>query len=374
MTKLIQQGQTIGIIGGGQLGQMLALDAKASGMRVIVLDPDPTCPTGQVCDEQIVAPYASQTAITTLAEKSDVLTYEFENVDLATLEAVSDQVFIPQGTELLRITKDRLREKTFLRDHGLQTAPFRMVNTQADLVAALADLDYPAILKTCQGGYDGKDQVTLYSEENLKQATEVLAQGPCILEGFVTFKCECSIMVARNPRGQVSVMPVSENIHVNHILHESIVPARISLALQAKAQKLAQMIAEALGLVGILGVEFFVGQDHELYVNELAPRPHNSGHYSLEACDFSQFALHNSAICNWPLPSVKLLSPAIMVNILGQHVAGTQALISQKATWHFHDYGKKDQKFNRKMGHVTILCDNIEETLKEIKTTQVWER
>lgn len=373
LSELIEQGKTIGIIGGGQLGQMLTFAAKQAGMRVVILDPDPDCSAAQAADSSIVAEYSDKKAIEELARRSDVLTYEFENVDLEALEDVSDKVLIPQGTELLRITKDRLREKTFLKEHGLQVAPFVAVSCKEDLVSAIEEIGYPSVLKTCEGGYDGKSQLVLHTREDLKNADELLEQGRCILEGWVEFSMECSVMVARNMDGAISVFPVSENIHRNQILHESIVPARMSGELQSNAKKMAEKIADSLNLCGILGVEMFVGTDGRLYVNELAPRPHNSGHYSIEACNFSQFAVHNRAICNWPMPKIDLLSPVVMVNILGQHVDGCRKLVLKKPQWHFHDYGKGEIRIDRKMGHVTILTDDIEKTLAEVEDTSVWD-
>lgn len=373
LSELIEQGKTIGIIGGGQLGQMLTFAAKQAGMRVVILDSDPDCSAAQAADSSIVAEYSDKKAIEELARRSDVLTYEFENVDLEALEDVSDKVLIPQGTELLRITKDRLREKTFLKEHGLQVAPFAAVSCEGDLVSAIEEIGYPSVLKTCEGGYDGKSQLVLHTREDLKKADELLEQGRCILEGWVEFSMECSVMVARNMDGAISVFPVSENIHRNQILHESIVPARMSGELQSNAKKMAEKIANSLNLCGILGVEMFVGSDGRLYVNELAPRPHNSGHYSIEACNFSQFAVHNRAICNWPMPKIDLLSPVVMVNILGQHVDGCRKLVLKKPQWHFHDYGKGEIRIDRKMGHVTILTDDIEKTLAEVEDTSVWD-
>lgn len=371
----IEQGKTIGIIGGGQLGQMMAFSAKAAGMKVIILDPTPQCPAAQTADDQIVAPYADVAAIKELARRADVLTYEFENVDLQALKDVADQVAIPQGTNLLYTTKNRIREKTFLRDAGLQTAPFVAVKNRADLNAAVEKLGYPCVLKTCEGGYDGHGQMVLKSAQDLDDpiTEEVLQYGDDILEGWVPFKMECSVMVARNTDGDITVFPVSENIHAHEILHLSIVPARMPVEWQQRAQQMAEKIAEAIDLKGILGVEMFVGADGQLYVNELAPRPHNSGHYTIEACNFSQFAVHNRAICNWPLPKIKLMSPVVMVNVLGQHVAGTRRLIHEYPQWHFHDYGKAESRHNRKMGHVTILTDDIEATLKQIKDSHVWD-
>jgi 5-(carboxyamino)imidazole ribonucleotide synthase len=373
LSEFIEQGKTIGIIGGGQLGQMLTFAAKQAGMRVVILDPNPDCSAAQAADSSIVAEYSDKKAIEELARRSDVLTYEFENVDLEALEDVSDKVLIPQGTELLRITKDRLREKTFLKEHGLQVAPFAAVSCREDLVSAIEEIGYPSVLKTCEGGYDGKSQLVFHTREDLKNADELLEQGRCILEGWVEFSMECSVMVARNMDGAISVFPVSENIHRNQILHESIVPARMSGELQSNAKKMAEKIADSLNLCGILGVEMFVGSDGRLYVNELAPRPHNSGHYSIEACNFSQFAVHNRAICNWPMPKIDLLSPVVMVNILGQHVDGCRKLVLKKPQWHFHDYGKGEIRIDRKMGHVTILTDDIEKTLAEVEDTSVWD-
>lgn len=374
LTKMIQPGQTIGIIGGGQLGQMMALDAKQTGMKVLVLDPTPACPAGQVADDQIVAEYADVAAIEELARRSDVLTYEFENVDLNALKDVADQVYVPQGTHLLYTTKNRIREKTFLRDAGLKTAPFRAVKGAADLHAAVAELDYPCVLKTCEGGYDGHGQEVLHSDADLAKCTGILSTKDAILEGWVPFELECSVMVGRNENGEVTVFPVAKNIHHNEILHISIIPARISPELQKKAQQMAVQIAHAIGLRGILGVEMFVGRDGEIYINELAPRPHNSGHYSIEACNFSQFAIHNRAVCNWPLPKIDLLKPAVMVNVLGQHVAGVREQIAKQPNWHFHDYGKAEVRHNRKMGHVTILTDDVEQTLTEIDNTGIWSK
>lgn len=372
LNKFIPQGSTIGIIGGGQLGQMMALDAKQTGMKVIILDPTPNCPAGQVADEQIVAPYADTKSIEKLADKADVLTYEFENVDLNALEDVQDRVYLPQGTNLLYTTKNRLREKNFLRQAGVKTAPFMAVHTSAELKDAVKKIGYPAVLKTSEGGYDGHGQEVLRNKDDLDKCASILATGDCILEGWVPFNRECSVMVGRNEDGEITAFPVSENIHHDEILHLSIVPARISSELQQKAQKIAVQIAQAINLRGILGVEMFVTDDGEIYINELAPRPHNSGHYSIEACNFSQFAIHNRAICNWPLPQVELLKPVVMVNVLGQHVNGVRQQIQKKANWHFHDYGKAEVRHNRKMGHVTILTDDIEATLAEIDNTGIW--
>lgn len=372
--EFIQQGKTIGIIGGGQLGQMMALSAKYGGMKVIILDPTPNCPCCQVADEQIVAEYSDVKAIEKLADKSDVLTYEFENVDLNALSDVADKVAVPQGTNLLYITKHRLREKNFLNEAGCKTAPYVSVKDMTDLRKAIKKIGYKCVLKTCEGGYDGHGQVVLKGNEDLNkpEVAEILSTKDCILEGWVNYQVEASVMVARNANGDVTVFPVSENYNADEILHISIVPARISKAIYEKAQKIAKQIAEAIDLRGILGVEMFILKNGDIYINELAPRPHNSGHYSIEACNFSQFDIHDRAVCNWPLPKIKLLSKVVMVNVLGQHVQGVRSVIPQKPDWHFHDYGKGENRHNRKMGHVTILTNDIEKTLKEINETHIW--
>ena len=374
-SDFIEQGKTIGIIGGGQLGQMMALSAKYGGMKVITLDPTPDCPCGQVADKQIIAEYSDVKAIEELAKESDVLTYEFENVDLNALKDVADKVKIPQGTNLLYITKHRLREKNFLRSAGCMTAPYLPVKNMTELKDAIKKIGYNCVLKTCEGGYDGHGQEVLKSGtdlENNEHIKEILATGDCILEGWVPFKVEASVMVARNAKGEVTVFPVSENYNADEILHISIVPARVSKEVYDKAQAIAKRIAEAIHLRGILGVELFILANGDIYVNELAPRPHNSGHYSIEACNFDQFDIHDRAICNWPLPKIKLLSKVVMVNVLGQHVAGVRKVIPEKSNWHFHYYGKAEIRHNRKMGHVTILTDDIEKTLKEINDTHIW--
>ncbi|WP_375712459.1 5-(carboxyamino)imidazole ribonucleotide synthase [Liquorilactobacillus uvarum] len=372
LSNIVAQGKTIGIIGGGQLGQMLTFSAKKAGFRVLILDPNPDCSAGQAADAQIVAPYADLKAIEELAQRSDVLTYEFENVDLQALEDAKRLASIPQGTRLLAITKDRIKEKTFLKEHGLRVAPFAEINNVLDLKGAIEKIGYPSVLKTCQGGYDGKAQIVLKQEADLAEAAELLEKGQCILEGWVHFDKECSVMIGRSISGEISVFPVSENIHRNQILHESIVPARLPKEVLKEAQQMAVQIAKGIDLCGILGVEMFVSSDGKIFVNELAPRPHNSGHYSIEACNFSQFDIHNRAICDWPMPKIELLQPVVMVNILGQHVAGCAQLVKDKPQWQFHDYSKGEIRKDRKMGHITILTNNIKETLDEVDNTKVW--
>ncbi|MCC5895399.1 MAG: 5-(carboxyamino)imidazole ribonucleotide synthase [Alkalibacterium sp.] len=374
MSNLIKPGSTIGIIGGGQLGRMMAFSAKERGYRIAVLDPTPDCPTAQVADWHIEAAYDDLDALKELAERSDVLTYEFENVDAETIDRVQNEVniAIPQGTDLLLITQNRLSEKDFLKKAGIPIASYAKIETKADLIDAISTLGYPCVLKTIRGGYDGKGQSVLKSDSDIAEAVSLLGNGICVLEEWVSFKKELSIMVARNESGQVVTMPVSENIHYDNILLKSIVPARVSDETLNEARLIAETIAEKMALVGVLGVELFFTESGEIYANELAPRPHNSGHYSIEACSDSQFDLHIRAICGYPLPEVELLKPAVMVNILGEHFEKALELNSSQPKWHVHDYGKNGVKVGRKMGHVTILTDAIEETLRTIDETKIW--
>jgi 5-(carboxyamino)imidazole ribonucleotide synthase len=371
---LITPGSTIGIIGGGQLGRMMALSAKERGYRIGVLDPSADCSTAQVADWHIKAPYDDKNALKELATKSDVLTYEFENVDADTIEEVLDLVAVPQGTELLLITQNRLREKEFFKNAGIPVAEYAKIDTEEDLQQALEKIGYPSVLKTIRGGYDGKGQVVLQSSEDKEEAKKLLDNGTCILEAWVSFEKEVSVMVARNPKGDISVFPTAENIHVNNILLKSIVPARVEEAVHEKVKEMAQTIANKMELVGVLGVEMFLTEGNELYANELAPRPHNSGHYSIEACSDSQFDMHIRSICGYALPDVTLLRPAIMVNILGEHLKESLKLNETKPTWHVHEYGKGQVKKGRKMGHITILTEDREATLKEIDETKIWNK
>lgn len=374
LSKQIKPGSTIGIIGGGQLGRMMAFSAKERGYRIAVLDPTPDCPTAQVADWHIEAAYDDEKALKELAERSDVLTYEFENVDAETIERVREHidVAIPQGTELLVITQNRLNEKSFLKNAGIPIASYAKIETEGDVMESLKGIGYPAVLKTIQGGYDGKGQVVLRSESDLKEALALLPKDICVLEEWVDFVKEISVMVVRSDSGETVTLPVSENIHENNILLKSIVPARVSDETALEAARITRVIADKIQLVGALGVEFFLTASGDLYTNELAPRPHNSGHYSIEACTDSQFDLHVRAVCGYPLPQVELLKPAVMVNILGEHLDQALELNETQPSWHVHDYGKKEAKTGRKMGHVTILTDDLEKTLKEIDETKIW--
>lgn len=345
--------KTIGIIGGGQLGQMMAIAAIYMGHKVITLDPASDCPASRV-SEVIVAPYDDVEALGTLAARCDVLTYEFENVDVDGLDAVVSAGQLPQGTDLLRISQNRIFEKDFLANKaGVTVAPYKVVTSSLDLEGL--DLTKTYVLKTATGGYDGHGQKVIRSAEDLPEAQQLANSAQCVLEEFVNFDLEISVIVSGNGQ-DVTVFPVQENIHRNNILSKTIVPARISDQLADKAKEMAVQIAKKLQLSGTLCVEMFATAD-DIIVNEIAPRPHNSGHYSIEACDFSQFDTHILGVLGAPLPPIKLHAPAVMFNVLGQHVQQAIDHVAQNPSAHLHMYGKLEAKHNRKMGHVTVFSD-----------------
>lgn len=372
MTKIIYPGQTIGIIGGGQLGRMMALAAKEAGFKIAVLEPTMDSPCGQVADIRIVAPYDDEAALEELAEVSDVITYEFENIDYDGLKRLTQMAYVPQGAELVRITQNRVTEKEAIVKAGCPVAPYIVANTYEELVASIDKISYPCIVKTARGGYDGKGQQLLNSAADLPLAEGLFAHSQCIAEGFVPFVKEVSVIVQRNGDGELYCQPVGENIHVHHILHETIVPARIEKMTAQSVEQEAIKIADYLNLVGTLAVEMFVLENGEIIINELAPRPHNSGHYSIEACNISQFHQHIRAICGWPLRKPQLWAPSIMVNVLGQHVMPLSNSIAKYPEWSLHLYGKAEAKVNRKMGHVTIMTKDLEATLQQIESSGIW--
>ncbi|MBM7717043.1 5-(carboxyamino)imidazole ribonucleotide synthase [Bacillus thermophilus] len=370
----IEPGKTIGIIGGGQLGRMMAMSAKAAGYRIAVVEPTKDSPTGQVADDEIVASYDDRQALEKLAAISDVITYEFENVDYEALKWLTEKTYVPQGAEIIKVTQDRILEKRALTEAGVDVAPFAVIETEEDLNKELRTIGFPSVLKTSRGGYDGKGQYVLRKKEDIASAAELLKSGPCVLESWIPFDKEISMIITKSTTGELECFPIGENVHVNNILHETIVPARISEAVEEQAVLLAEKIAGHLDLVGTLAIEMFLTKDGALYVNELAPRPHNSGHYTIEACNISQFAQHIRAVCGWPLLKPRLLEQAVMINILGQHVEGVVKQIPKQPHWNVHLYGKAEAKVNRKMGHITVLSDDLDDTLAAFENSGIWKK
>ncbi|TWE01891.1 5-(carboxyamino)imidazole ribonucleotide synthase [Neobacillus bataviensis] len=373
--KVIKPGSTIGILGGGQLGRMISIAGRNMGYRFITLDPTPDSPCGQAADQQIISSFSNLKAAQELADSSDVITYEFENVDSNVASLLENTSFVPQGSELLRITQNRIREKSTLQSYDVPVAPFLVIESENDIHKAVDCYGFPSIMKTATGGYDGKGQWIIKSTDDIPNAIETWknAGKDMIIEKFIPFSKELSVIVARNLQGQTKTFPVAENIHVNNILHQSIVPARITVEQQEKAEKISLKVAESLQVIGLIAIEMFLTNDGEIIVNELAPRPHNSGHYSMDACITSQFEQHIRAICGLPLGDTTLLSPIIMVNILGQHLREVLTKINQlPPTAKLHLYGKKESVENRKMGHINFLGSSIEQVDQQIKDLNIW--
>jgi 5-(carboxyamino)imidazole ribonucleotide synthase len=379
--RVILPGATVGILGGGQLGRMMANAGSAMGYRFIALDPTPDAPCGQVA-EQIVAAYDNREAARDLATRADVITYEFENVDAGVAAMLMEQSYVPQGSELLYTTQHRLREKRAVEAAGVRVAPYSEIRSADELREAARRFGLPCVLKTATGGYDGKGQWVIRSFEEIDEAFDTLskARTELVLEQFIRFDKEISVIAARSPHGEIRTFPPAENIHVDNILHLSIVPARVDEAVLREAEKLAARIAEGLGVVGLIAVEMFLTAGGELFVNELAPRPHNSGHYTMEACRTSQFEQHVRAICGLPLGDTSLLTPVVMVNVLGEHVgpllermavrdeAAERLGVAPKV----HLYGKHEAKHKRKMGHVNVLASDVDAALAWISETNIW--
>lgn len=403
LKKVILPGSSIGILGGGQLGRMLTLSAKAMGYRVAVLDPSSDCPAAQVADTHVQSNYQDSKGANQLGRQADVITYEFENVDSTIVEKLEESNYLPQGSLLLKITNNRSNEKKILSSFGLPVAPyeilkqdpFSLVNNEPtthiklvssdenhlenSLMKALEKLGMPVVMKTTTGGYDGKGQWVIRNERDFISASHVFNQPEYqdtdfIVEKFIPFEKEISVIVARNSRGEIETYPVSENIHVNNILHLSVVPARIPEEKQREAQEIARLIAQNLEIVGLLAVEMFYNQDGSLYINELAPRPHNSGHFTMDASETSQFEQHIRAICNLPLGKPDLLSPVVMANLLGQHMERFMEIIPRlPKEVKFHLYGKKQAVHNRKMGHINVLSSSVEDAFAIIDQLSLYD-
>ncbi len=346
------------MLGGGQLGRMFTTAARTMGYNVIVLDPDPASPAGQLATEHLRARYDDARALDRLARACAAVTTEFENVPAATLERLARHCVVRPGSRAVAITQDRIHEKNFLRAKGFATAPFVVVRSEEDLLDGLEAIGAPALLKIARFGYDGKGQATVRNAREALTAWAAMKHEPCVLEKRVALDTEISVVLARGIDNTVAVYPVSENTHVDGILDLSVVPARVSAGRAREAQSVARKIAARLEYVGVLAVEFFISRG-KLLVNEIAPRPHNSGHYTLDASATSQFEQQVRALCGLPLGDTRLLSPVAMVNLLGDlwtHGAPRweRVLGSPRATLHL--YGKQGARPGRKMGHYTCLA------------------
>ncbi len=366
----LNPGSTIGIIGGGQLGRMLAIAARQMDYKTVVLDPDSNCPAGQVADRVIRSEYSDLKASSELAALADVVTYEFENVDADSVSSAEKHKPVRPSSTVLRTTQNRLHEKKALLEAGIPVANFRKVDSLKDLEDAASVLGYPMVLKTATEGYDGKGQSIIHGEHDLAISYDQLnaRNVELIVEQFVSFKAEVSTICARTADGMTATFDPSENIHRNHILDTSIVPARIDESVAGKARIVATNIAEKLDVIGLIAVEMFVTQENDILVNELAPRPHNSGHYTMDGCDTSQFEQLVRVLTGMPITLPKLHSPTVMVNLLGEIWEDTggnpdwqRALELPGVSLHL--YGKSAARVGRKMGHINVVAETVEEAL-----------
>lgn len=372
LSNLISPGKMIGIIGGGEIARMLALSAKKMGYRIGVLDPEKGCPAAQVADWQIIASFDNQKALMDFAMKCDVVTYECDTIDANSIIRMKKTVSVPQGADLLSITQDRLLEKAYLEASNINLAPYATIVTVEDIKGAIDGIGFPCVLKTINERHNEKDRFVLQSEEDIPKAIYLLKMGTCVMEAWIPFERELSVMVARNQANEIVVFPVSENIHRNSILQESIVPARVNQYVEEEIERIARAIAEKFELIGVLGIELFITSSGTLYVNEVIPRPHHSGNYSIEACSMSQYDAHIRAICGWPLPEIELITPAVTVTILSEHEAAAKVQIQLKPDWNFYYYGKENTEKEQKIGHITVATKNIEKTLSTIADTGIW--
>ena len=368
--SLILPGSTVGVLGGGQLGRMFAMAARRLGYRVHTLAPDHDTPTGQIADVEINASYDDMDAIRAFAQAVDVVTFEFENVSVdAVAEAEKHAIVRPNGRSLA-IAQHRLKEKSFLSEHGLPVAPFAPVRTDADLSAALNIVGCPAVLKTATSGYDGKGQIRIDRTEDLDAAWTAIGRREAVLEAFLDLEREISVIGARGVSGEWSHFGPIENAHARHILDVSVAPADVAEATAADAVGVTRRVMEALDFVGILCIEFFIARDGRLVVNELAPRPHNSGHLTFDACRTSQFEQQLRAVCGLPLGSPQMLRPAAaMANLLGDiWEAGEPdwAAALSMPDVKLHLYGKSTPRPGRKMGHLTVLAGSPEEARSRV--------
>lgn len=371
-TPVSAPGATLGILGGGQLGRMTVLAGRQLGYRFHIYTPEKDSPASAVADASTVAPFDDTAALQTFAKQVDRVTFEFENIPATTLQHLEATTIVHPQSQILRTCQNRLLEKNFLKRAGFPCAPFAAVHSPETLAQAIDIIGTPCVLKSTEGGYDGKGQVHLKTRPaDAAQIWHSLDAPRAILEQWVDFEIECSVICARNEHGQITAFPVAENHHHQHILHSSIAPARLNPTIQKNATDLALAITQNLEIVGILAVEFFVTHDAKLLVNELAPRPHNSGHYSLDACLTSQFEQHIRAVCGLPLGATDLLHPTAMINLLGDlwhngHPPNWNILLNDPKI-KLHLYGKRTPRKGRKMGHFCISDSDLEQAESKAK-------
>lgn len=361
---MILPGSTLGVLGGGQLGRMFCVAARTMGYRTMVLDPDARSPAGLIADVHLCAAYDDASALQRMADGCDAITTEFENVPAASLQFLAQKKPVHPAAACVQIAQNRVAEKNFARTHGIEPAPFYEVRQVSDLEAACAVTGLPAILKTATLGYDGKGQHVVKTVQQAQQAFRDMGSVQCVLEQKLDLKLEISALLARNASGEVQCYPPAENEHRNGVLHQSIVPARISPQLAERARTAAIKLAHAMNYVGVLAVEFFITAEDELVFNEMAPRPHNSGHYTKDAAVTSQFEQQVRVMCGLPPGDARLISPVVMVNLLGDlwHPDWYKLLNQPNAKLHL--YGKEEARPGRKMGHYNVLASEVEQAIQ----------
>jgi 5-(carboxyamino)imidazole ribonucleotide synthase len=369
MTRRYLPGATIGLMGSGQLGRMFAIAARRMGYRVHIFSPEKDTPAGQFADREVTAAYEDEQAVREFARGLDLLSFEFENIPRQTIDWCAAECEVRPAGSILHTAQNRLREKDFLSAAGIPVAPYRAVHNALQLSEALEQIKLPAILKSAAFGYDGKGQRLIKPGDGLTQVWIERPGDELIVERAVDFEKEISVIVARGPDGSTRTFPVCENIHRNHILDITVAPARVPDHVEQAAAELAQVVAKKMQLIGLLAVEMFLQRDGNLLVNELAPRPHNSGHWTIEGCVTSQFEQHLRAVCGLPLGSTEILRPSAMANLLGDLWQGGEpdwaAALGIEGV-HLHLYGKREPRPRRKMGHLTALASSAETAIAAV--------
>ena len=368
---MILPGATLGLLGGGQLGRMFTVAARTMGYEVMVLDPDANSPAAAFASEHICANYDDKDALARIASICAAVTTEFENVPASSLQAIAEHIPVRPSAAAIHIARDRILEKKTIRDFGLDTVDYHVIEKEADFDEAISSIPFPAILKTATLGYDGKGQIVVSSSAELESAYQQLGGKPCVLEQRIDLACEVSVVLARSICGHIETFAVAENRHENGILDISIIPARVEAEVSSKAEKMARILAEELDYCGVLAVEFFIDKNNKLMINEMAPRPHNSGHYTLDACLTDQFQQQVRTLCGYRPGKTDLVSSAVMVNILGnaweQGTPAWDELLNNPGVF-LHLYGKKEPRQGRKMGHFTCVGEKVDELLKQAES------
>ena len=360
---MILPGATLGMLGGGQLGRMFTTAAQTMGYKVIVLDPDINSPAGIIAEQHLCAKYTDEAALETLAQACDAVTTEFENIPAATLAFLESKTVVHPSSEALAKTQNRIVEKEFIASLGIAVAPFIAIRSEADIDKVADHIKLPGILKVANFGYDGKGPVVCHTLDDVRQAFASLNQAECVLEQRINLEREVSTVLARSQLGDISNFPIAENVHINGILHSTTVPSLINDEQAQTVIVTADKIAEGLNYVGTMAVEFFISKEGDIIANEIAPRPHNSGHFTLDACETSQFEQQVRMLCNLPSGNCELTSPVVMINLLGDvwgqsepHWHGLLSVPNNK----LHLYGKQEARVGRKMGHFNVLATSTE--------------